>query len=218
MKGSHLGAGVFRRNLNRFLRRRIWSHDCSLCKRAIWSNPDGRRAQRLAHVWTDPFGCERCRLSIWSPGRVNDDEILHLIITDPQSVDPRSGQLLPIAVNQIDRAGQSVLREAASNRQFRWTYAEMKKASDARGIPRFFHGVCSFPTRTIRYDNNARLLGVYDTALLIRRHHADLFAPPLGLSRRDKERRTELIIRKIGHNFSSVANFRDGAFLKFARP
>jgi len=212
-----LGAGVFRRSLNRFLRRRIWSHDCSLCKLAIWSDPDERRAQRLAHVRTDPFSCERCRLSIWSPGRVNDDEILHLIITDPQSVDSRSGQLLPRAVNQIDRAGQSVLRDGASNRQFRWTYGEMKKASDARGIPRFFHGVCSFPARVIRYDNNSRLLGVYDTALLSRRYHADLFAPPLGLSRRDKERRTELIIRKVGPNFASVAKFRGGLFLKFAR-
>lgn len=93
----------------------------------------------------------------------------------------------------------------------------MKKRSDARGLERFFHGVCSFPASVIRYDNNARLLGVYDTALLSRRHHADLFAPPLGLSRRDKERRTELIIRKVGPNFVSVGTFRGGAFLKFAR-
>jgi hypothetical protein len=93
----------------------------------------------------------------------------------------------------------------------------MKKASDARGTPRFFHGVCSFAAKVVRYDSHARLLGVYDTALFSRRHHADLFAAPLRLSRREKERRTELIIRKIGPNFVSVAKFRSGAFLKFAR-
>jgi hypothetical protein len=93
----------------------------------------------------------------------------------------------------------------------------MKRASDARGSPRYFHGVCSFAAKVVRYDGNKRLLGVYDTALLTRRHHADLFAPPFGLSRREKERRTELIIRTIGPKFISVAVFRNGAFQRFAR-
>jgi hypothetical protein len=93
----------------------------------------------------------------------------------------------------------------------------MKKASDVRGDPRFFFGVCTFATTVARYDDNGRLLGVYDTALIRRRYHADLFAPPLKLSRRDKERRTELVIRKIGGSLIPVDRFRNGAFQKFAR-
>ena len=163
-----------------------------------------------------PFGCEKYKLSKISPGPVRDAELLNLIITDPQAVDQRTGKLLPVLVKPVDVGELSVLRDSADNREFELTFLEMKTRSDSKGKEQFFHGVCVFSAKSIRYDNDSRFLGVYDTALPDRRHHADVAAPPVD-GRKDKEKRLKRIIDKIGPGLVRVTEFRDGLFSKHSR-
>jgi hypothetical protein len=184
----------------------------------VVSEPADQRATRIHQALHLQFGCERYRLSKYSPGPVADTEILNLIITDPQSLDLRSGKLNPVLAKQVHKNGLSVLRDAAGNVEFERTYAELKRSSDAKGKERFFHGVCAFETRRLRYqDDGARISGIYDTGLSDRPHHADIMAPPAG-TRREEEQRLKKIIDKIGPRFVGVAAFRNGAFLRFSRP
>lgn len=207
----------FLRSLPNFFRCEIWERrTCHACRSAAYYDPANERAARVHAACDEPFGCERFKLGPRSPGPVADSEYLNLIITDPQTVDHRSGKLLPVLVKQVDESGLSVLRDAATNEEFDLTYAEMKRASDARGKPRYFYGVCRFLTGSIRLENGRRHLGVYDTALPMRRHHADILAPPL-ITRRDYEARKKRIIDKIGPSLVSVTHFRKGNFLNYSR-
>jgi hypothetical protein len=146
---------------------------------------------------------------------VGDSEYLNLIVTDPQALDRRSGLALPVLVTRVDESGVSVLRDAAHNHEFETTFTELKRGSDARGKPRYFHGVCRFLAGSIRQQNGARQFGVYDTALPRRPHHADILAPPA--TRQDLEARKKHLIYNIGPSFVNVAQFRDGVFVKYAR-
>jgi hypothetical protein len=146
---------------------------------------------------------------------VGDSEYLNLIVTDPQALDRRSGLALPVLVTRVDESGVSVLRDAAHNHEFDTTFTELKRGSDARGKPRYFHGVCRFLTGSIRQQNGTRQFGVYDTALPRRPHHADILAPPA--TRQDLEARKKHLIYNIGPSFVNVAQFRDGVFVKYAR-
>jgi hypothetical protein len=147
---------------------------------------------------------------------VDDNEYLNLIITDPQSLDPRSGNILPVVVNQVDKNGVSVLRDAAADDEFEITFEELKRRSDEQGKERFFHGVCRFLAGNIRREGATQQLGVYDTSLHRRRHHADILAPPLQ-NRREVEARKKRILDKINPSYIPVADFRSGAFEKFGR-
>jgi hypothetical protein len=162
------------------------------------------------------FACERYKLGAASPGPVTDEEYLNLIISDPQSLDPRSGYVLPLLVKQVDMNGVSVLRDAAANIEFETTLAELKRRSDAKGKPRYFHGVFRFLAADVRLEGQDRWLGVYDTSLPSRVHHADIMAPPLP-TRREREARIKRLLDKISHGFHSVEHFRDGALAKHGR-
>lgn len=170
----------FRLTLRDFFRCELFERQaCRACRRAAYFEPSAERATKVAEAGGGVFGCERYRLGNASPGPVQDAEFLNLIITDPQSIDPRSGKLLPVVVDRINRNGMSVLRDAANEDEFETTFAELKKGSDARGKPRFWYGTCRFSVGNIRHNGTARQLGVYDTSLPGRRYHADIFAPEL---------------------------------------
>jgi hypothetical protein len=61
----------------------------------------------------------------------------------------------------------------------------MKAGSDQRKKERFFHGVCTFPAGLLRYEGQDRLVGVFDTPMDTRRHHADIAARPVDRAARD---------------------------------
>jgi hypothetical protein len=199
------------------LRCEVWERrSCRACRAAAHWEPSSERALKAHSACSEAFACERFKLGRNSPGPVADAEYVHLLITDPQALDPRSGKILPVILKQIDAKGVSVLRERASNQEFRLTFVEMRRGSDAKGQPRYFHGVCRFLTGSIRARGGTDRIGIYDTALPGRRHHADVLAPPLG-TRRDREARTKRLIDLIGPSFIGVAKFRDGAFIADAR-
>jgi hypothetical protein len=203
----------FRLTLSNFFRCEVFERrKCRDCRIAAYFEPSEECAARVHKAGGGDFKCERYRLGQISPGPVRDDEYLNLIITDPQSVDSRSGKLLPVIVKQISQSGMSVLRDKTLDAEFETTFAELKKGSDARGKPRSWYGTCRFSTRNIRWNEAARQLGVYDTSLPGRRHHADVLAPELP--RRELEALKKRVLDTIGPTLIAVADFRDGAFVR----
>jgi hypothetical protein len=199
---------------------------CEECRAAAAHDNDQEIASKLHAASSDVCGCEQFRLAANSPGPVKDDEILDLILSDPQSIQngrsPHPGILV-----QIDTFGLSVLRDSAANDEFEDTIIELRDRSKERGKERFFHGVCVFQAAEIRSEGTERFLCVYDTALPKRPHHADVFGPDLSamasdkISRSEHERqkraRIKKLIERIEGKFVSATAFRHGAFAKYFR-
>jgi hypothetical protein len=200
---------------------------CATCRAAAAHDIDGEIAAKLHAASEAVCGCEKFRLSVHSPGLVDDSETLDLIINDPQSI--QDGKIPhPSALVQIDRSGLSVLRDRAGNDEFELTINELKARAQASNKERFFHGICSINAAAIRFNGEARFLCIYDTALPTKPNHADIFGPDLKamcvteISKGEHERRNRARIKKfldvIGDCFVPARDFRGGAFISYSRP
>ena len=66
---------------------------CELCRAAVAHPVDAEIASKLHAACKDICGCERFRLSDYSPGSVQDQETLNLLIFDPQGIkDGKKGE------------------------------------------------------------------------------------------------------------------------------
>jgi hypothetical protein len=197
---------------------------CAACRRAFATQPENEIAKALHRATAEPCGCEKFKMSDQSPGLVNDDELLGLVISDPNSLLP-DGSISPIMFVPLDRGGLSTLRDAAANEEFELIISELKQRSAQRGSVRYFHGVCEFKVATVRYDGEDRLVGVYDTALPGKPHHADIVGPNLHVittaskseQERDRRKRYKRMLELIGPSFIPARRFRNGAFMHHAR-
>lgn len=191
------------------------SEHCRLCRKAFRQEDDDRVTQVNA-ACGQSAGCELYKASIFSPGRVSDTEVIHFLITDPQAVDPRSGKLLPGLLSQLDKKGLSFLRQGATNVEFEITFKMMKRGSDSRGQERFLYSVSTVTVNDVRFHNNERLAGVYDTAVPERPNHADVMG--VSTEKKHRERRKKRLLELLDAGNVGVAQFRNGVFAVFARP
>ena len=92
----------FRQALSTFFRCEVFERrNCRACRQAVYFEPSAERHD----AGDGTFACERYKLGAASPGPVTDEEYLNLIISDPQSLDPRSGYVLPLLVKQVNASG-----------------------------------------------------------------------------------------------------------------
>ncbi|WP_340583871.1 hypothetical protein [Brucella pseudintermedia] len=147
-----------------------------------------------------------------SPGVVSDNENLHFIVRDPDGL-LDNNLLNPVFVQQLFRNGMSVLREAASDDEFRLTVTELQQ----NWIPKNkrVHGMLTFRAMAVRYQDDHRLCCVYDTSLDNKPNHADMMAPkikdvPGTPLRIVKERIVKALIDKMGNDFTPAADIRGG--------
>jgi hypothetical protein len=199
---------------------------CQQCREACSYSVKKERAARTHAASSEICGCETFSLSQYSPGIVSDDEKLHFVVSDPKSL--LNGVLSPNVLIQIDTGGLSILRDAASDEEFRITINELKARAEAQGAEWYFYGVCTFSASAIRYDEAKRFLCVYDTGLADKPNHADLMGPDLRalatptISKGEHERRNRARIKRardiIDSIFTGAARFRGGKFSEFARP
>jgi len=194
------------------------------CLAALASEPPETIAEQLHKATPECCGCEAYQLGDTSPGRVADNELLNLIISDPNSL-LADGMLNPIMLVQLDRSGVSVLRDCAADDEFALTLSELNERSAANGRARYFHGVCAFAASMVRYDQGTRLVGIYDTSLPKKPNHADMIAPDIHAGtdasktqkEKDRRKRQKRVIELIGPCLIPARQFRAGAFVKFAR-
>jgi hypothetical protein len=155
-------------------------------------------------------------MSVHSPSRVANTETLHFLASDPQTVDPRSGRLLPLAVAQVNKGGLSVLRECATDQEFVSTIELLVAASRAKQQNRYLHSIRHVTTESIRTHDGRRFLGVIDTGYRDRPAHADIFgSKPSG--RMAQEKQTMILLSKLDANFTLTSNFRRGVLSPYAR-
>ena len=198
---------------------------CEACRAACSHGTANERAAQVHKADADVCGCERFSVSDFSPGRVKDDETLHMLISDPQHL--LDGKLNPSSLIQIDKGGLSTLREAANNDEFLATCASLQQRAAAKGNPWFLHSVCNIAVGTLRYSNGDRFVCVYDTGVPDKPNHADIMGPDIRamstkpMSNGELERacraRIKLLIERIGPRLVSPKDFRDGAFSSFVR-
>ncbi len=190
--------------------------------RAAFAQPDNQLAARVHAATPNLCGCEHFSMADTSPGVIADHEGLCLIISDPTDI--QNGRLSPTLLIRIDTSGVSVLREAAHDDEFDLTISELKARSAAANKPRTFLGACLFTAHTLRHQNGSRFLGVYDTALPNKPHHADVLGPPVNhltqisnsQLKREQLKRIKQTIDLIGRCFDPAHSFRNGALAKHA--
>jgi hypothetical protein len=161
-----------------------WFRDIRLarrCPRVFLVNSDtGERASRLSEACPNCI-CERVTVGRHgSPSPVRSSEILHSVLIAP--ADLENDQIAITVITHAEKNGMSVLRDGASNEEFRQTI-NIRRQDNAN---RHFHGVASIRCAEVRALNlppNAndplrreRLYCVFDTDLEGRPHHADIFA------------------------------------------
>lgn len=189
---------------------------CKDCRDALDGAGSVDRADLLWPIEGGTFFCESCAHPD-SPGVVEDDEILNFVVFDPQQVFS-DGTLQPFALMQVDRMGLSLLRQGATDEEFRLTVFEMNPDPS---VNKKLHGVVEFLASALRYDGSARLVGIYDTPLPKKRHHADMVAPrwPGAMSNNARKtlnkRRLAQLNSKMGAA-TPLAEFRGGFLVEMA--
>jgi hypothetical protein len=184
---------------------------CDLCKTALAHEPHIDRVKAVQDVAGQLCGCEFTPANNLSPGIVQDDEMLFIIVRDPKDI--QSGHLSPHVGVQVDCGGWSCLRENATDAEFLKTFAELGVVT---GGAQTFYGIFSVRANDVRYKFCDRFMCVYDTALDGKPHHADIMAPN-KLSNSRNKKRVKLLLDRIGTSLVLAADFREGRFARFAR-
>lgn len=185
---------------------------CQNCRDALAVN--GEIVPAINSVYEEDCACEAHSLSDLSPGPVGDDEDLHFFVRDQDGL-AENGLVHRNFVLQAFRNGLSVLRNGAADSEFSQTIEELKDNWIPKG--RNVHGVITFKAASVRYNEDQRLCGVYDTGLPGKPLHADLMAATVktaeGVSPKAmKERALLMIIQRMGSAFTPAAELRGGIF------
>ncbi|MBB3594349.1 hypothetical protein FHX08_004753 [Rhizobium sp. BK529] len=176
------------------------------CRLAFAQNDD--RVKAVNSCIPEPCGCEAYTASDMSPGTVASEETLHFLVYTPEGR-MENGYLNPALVMQSQTNGLSVLRGAASDSEFEVTAEELLPRWQTRG--RSLDGVMIFPASAVRYKDEVRFCGVYDTAMERKPHHADIMMVGFeGLSNSQAKKRLKSLVDAIGTNFEDMDTFRDG--------
>jgi hypothetical protein len=155
-----------------------------------------------------------------SPGRVRASETIHSILIGP--VDLEGDAIALHMITLAERKGMSVLRDAASNSEFKNIINQRM-----RGDPkRWFHGIASMPVARVRSlsadsDTTLRSAGdrfycVFDTDMAGLPNHADILATmPRSHDTRNRKQawRAErpLMLNLMRRQLSTPAQFRAGS-------
>jgi hypothetical protein len=163
--------------------------------------------------------CERVSVGRHgSPGKVQSIENLHSVVIAPTDLDKDA--LAITMITHAEKKGMSVLRQAASDSEFRATIsARIKKANQK------YHGVATFSCADVRSivahkdsdqrKRNDRLYYALDTDVHGLPHHAEIFATvpqpfkentPKAAWRNERERLLNLLTA----GFSAPSEFRGG--------
>ncbi len=198
---------------------------CEACRAACTHENTKERAVRVHRAEQELCGCENYSVSSFSPGRVKDEELLHMLISDPQHL--LDGKLNPSSLIQVDRGGLSTLRDSADDKEFESTCSSLQRRATDKGHVWFLHAICTIPVSELRYLEDKRFVCVYDTGLPDKPHHADIMGPDLKsvatrpMSNGEVERacraRIKILIEKCGAKLVAPRVFRDGAFSGYAR-
>jgi hypothetical protein len=192
---------------------------CVECKAAL-----SRDSSDLAEEMERQFpGCECEQYSVGqnSPGRIEDQEILYRMFTDPVDVD--QGKLARAAFRTAHIDGLSIIRDCADNSQIEALVTEIlsiKQGKPPRKILAIFRFSCATVRREMVEGSAARAFCVYDQTIPrvflqdeqpVETHGIILSTRLSPKPRKQLQRDCEFILhRLIAADPISVDEFRDG--------
>jgi hypothetical protein len=151
-----------------------------------------------------------------SPGPVKDDEVLHLLLTDPQAI--VDGKISSVTFSHAFRNGLSAIRATAPVEEYKVVLEELIRRSAASNGERYFNGVLAFPASLVREKDGKRLLCVYDTSLPGQPNHVDLMAPDAKNLTGNKAQKFQKKLKELleGYRLDGEALF-EGALIPYMR-
>src|SRR5258708_17641301 len=87
---------------------------CELCC-ALFNDSDQNDLAAVAEQQFPNCHCEQFSVGEGSPGRIDDDEILYRMLTDPIDLDQDTGRIAREAFAQAYKDGLSIVRERATD-------------------------------------------------------------------------------------------------------
>jgi hypothetical protein len=148
------------------------------CRDLLSQHEDDRRLADLLEQQYPSCQCEQYRVGNGSPGRVENDELLHRIIASPRDYDPATGTIRAPPFEKVFSNGLSVWRAQGPQEDIS-TLLEEALAQSASEPPKQIFAICEASTgeiRGMRLVNGDRLFCVYDQTV----RRADPDAPPVA--------------------------------------
>lgn len=135
------------------------------------------------------WDCEKCQCGSNSPGPVEEDEALVFLLINPTHFDKETGELHPIAFQEIHNRDLSVIREKHADQQEIEATRDAVLRNDMLRVPpklRKIEYVAVASAQDIRKESDDvdRLFAVYDTPIDGRPSHASVFTRPDVLANR----------------------------------
>ena len=160
--------------------------------------------------------CEAESISEYSPGRVEDDELLTKLIVDPIHFDPATGVISPLAFQDATTIDLSLFREALASDEELQSAIDAIKATGASKLPPQDRGIqlvmqaTAGDLRSLAFEGGSeRMCMVYDTALPDKPAHASVFTPTSarkGAKQREVRRK---LLALFGQNTVQLVDYRD---------
>lgn len=140
----------------------------------------GAELQRLVSELHPCFECERENCSPFSPGPVEDDEVIGFLVIHPIHFDIQRNEVVPEAFRELTNRDLSTIRQAfATKGEADLTREQLIEIGLNRTRPqtRLIEEVFVAKVSDFRgaNDNEGRLLAVYDTGLEDKPSHASIF-------------------------------------------
>jgi len=122
--------------------------------------------------------CETVSVSQYSPGVVEDNEILIRQIYSPIHIDKQTGKILPLAFLDVQDKGMSVNRKIYSsieelNKKVQYKLRLDEKRGKGKGFEGIIYATCQ-DVRAIKTNDNLKAFCVYDTGNRNDISHADI--------------------------------------------
>ena len=142
----------------------------------------GQQLQNEVYVHYPTGECEKCGVSSYSPGRVEDGELLTRLIVQPIHWD--EGKIHPLAFQEATTLELSVFREErATDGEIQTAINEIKATGETKVIPEqrlvavVMQALAGDVRESVFPDELDRMCFVYDTATPTKPSHASIFTP-----------------------------------------
>ena len=195
-----------------------------LCRSEAYLEPETDDRARRIGAANPNCVCECVSVGRYgSPGKIQNDELLHSIVVDPVDLDDNDALLITM-ITHAQKKGMSVLRSGASLEEF----TQIIGARIPDPAKRTLFGIATIECSKVRAlcataDTEQRRIGdrlfsVLDADMPSLPHHGDIFVtlPALHPVKKPKSawaQEREVLLNLLSDGFESAADFRGGALL-----
>ncbi len=160
--------------------------------------------------------CEAVSVSKYSPGTVQNNEVLIRILVAPQHMHKKRSQPTAASLSDSERKGLSVIRHGFIKDEIIKAVAEglVERARSSNNDKAGVFGVLLLECETVRQfarsEQEGRCYCVYDTGEPENPGHAEIFQRVAGVEKPVRDDRRQKLFEKVKARFVPVAEYRGG--------